>query len=79
MKYLKIEKFIDNQHETTIKIPFFIFRIFIKFLPKKTIVELSAKGIHLDEILAAYAQKIPYACTSYVSENKIKKRIVISL
>lgn len=79
MSHLKIEKFIDNQHEKTIKIPFFLFRVASKLLPKKAIVALSAKGIDFDEILAADEQKIPYTSTIYVAEKSLNKRIVISL
>lgn len=79
MSHLQIEKFIDNQHEKTIKIPFFLFRAPTKLFPKKAVAELVEKGINFNEILAARAQNIPYSKTIYVAEKNISKRIVISL
>lgn len=79
MSHLKIEKFIDNQHEKTIKIPFLLFRIAAKLFPKKAVAELAEKGINFNEILTANEQKTPYNSTIHVVEKKINKRIVISL
>lgn len=79
MNHIKIEKFINDEHETTIKIPFFLFKIAAKFFPKKAISELAEKGINFNEILAARAQNIPYNNTIYVTEKNISKRIVISI
>lgn len=79
MSHLKIEKFINDQHEKTIHVPFFLFKIATKLFPKKAVIELAEKGIYFNDILAAQAQNIPYSSTIYITEKNIHKRIVISL
>ena len=79
MKHLKIEKFIDDKHEKTIQIPFFLFKIATKLFPKKAVTALAEQGIYFNEILAAQARNTPYSNTIYVTEKNIHKRIIISL
>lgn len=79
MKYLKIEKFIENKLDKTINIPFFIFRMAVSLFPQKALKELGLKGIDFEKMIAAYKEKIPFSSTVEVREKKIYKRIVFSL
>jgi hypothetical protein len=76
---LKIEKFVGETHETTIKIPLLVLHVATKLLPKMAFAALDAKGINLKEILEAKTNGATYSKTINVCEHKINKRVVMSI
>ncbi|CAB3665268.1 MAG: hypothetical protein J0I68_00835 [Achromobacter sp.] len=76
---LKIEKFIDGQHEKTIKAPAFLVSLASKMLPESGHSKLMAQGINLRAMAQAKRSGTAYSTSFSVRERGISKRIVVSL
>ena len=79
MAKVKIEKFIDGQHETSFSVPIFVLRIAKTLLPESALSSLANHGIDVREILKAKDKGIAYAASADVCEHGISKKVVVSL
>ena len=79
MAKVKIEKFIDGQHETSFSVPVFILGIAKILLPESALSSLANSGINVREILEAKDKGITYAASVDVYEHGISKKVVVSL
>ncbi len=79
MANLKIEKFVGETHNTTIKVPLLMLRVATKLLPKKTLTALEAKGIDVKQIFQAETSGGTYRKAIEVRERGINKKIILSV
>lgn len=79
MAKVKIEKFIDGKHETSISVPAFVLGIARTLLPESALSSLASRGINVREILEAKHKRIPYTASVDVCEHGISKKVVVSL
>jgi hypothetical protein len=75
---LKIEKFVGEDHERTLKAPDLLVKLANRVLPESAQAELKAQGIDLREIEAAARQGVPFSTTLAVREGGVDKTVVIS-
>ncbi len=75
---LRIEKFVAGKHKTTIRVPYFVFRLASAVLPCAAHRSLAARGIDLREIKRAIDNKTPYWVALAVCERGVNTRILIS-
>lgn len=79
MARLKIEKFVNGQHESTIRIPTIFVRAGAALLPKSAIDALAKEGLDVAEMLEAMKRGTPYTSSLDVCEQGVEKRITVSL
>lgn len=79
MAKVRIEKFIDGQHETSFNVPTFVLGMAKTLLPESALSLLANSGIKVGEILEAKRKRIPYTASIDVCEHGINKKVVVSL
>jgi len=79
MAKVKIEKFIDGKHETSICVPAFVLGIARILLPESGLISLANNGINVREIMEAKNKGIAYTASVDVCEHGISKKVVVSL
>lgn len=79
MASVKIEKFVDGEHEKSLHVPVFVLAIARRLLFGSALESLARGGVDLQEILEAKQKGASYAKTVYVREHGVSKKIVISL
>jgi len=79
MKTLKIEKFINDQHESTTNVPAALVDLLSFILPKSGVSELQQHGIDLPALVRACKDGTKYTRTIEVKEETIDKKVIISI
>ena len=79
MKTIKIQKFIQDQHEQTLNVPTALFDVLSFILPQAGITELLKHGIDLPAIELACKTDTPYSKTIEVKEGHVLKKVIISV
>ena len=79
MAKVKIEKFIDGKHETSISVPAFVLGIARTLLPESALSSLANNGINVREIMEAKHKGIAYMASVDVCERGVSKKVVVSL
>jgi len=79
MKTIKIQKFINGQHENTINIPAALVDVLSFILPKSGVSELQKHGIDIPALDLACQQNTVYIKTIEVQEGNVHKKIIISV
>ena len=79
MSKLKIEKFINGKHETTISVPTFLIGVAKTLFPESALTALASRGINVRAIAEAKSQGAAYSTSIDVREHGIDKKIVVSL
>lgn len=79
MVKVKIEKFVEGKHETSISVPAFILGIAKALLPGSALSSLATKGIDVQEIMDAKLKGVAYKRTVNVRERGVSKKVVVSL
>ena len=79
MKTIKIQKFINDQHENTINIPAALVDVLSFILPKSGLNELQKHGIDIPALELACQQSTAYSKAIEVQEGSVHKKIVISV
>jgi len=79
MARFKIEKFVNGQHETTIRIPMIFVRAGAALLPKSAIDALAKEGFDVAEMLEAMKRGTAYTSSLDVCEQGVEKRIIVSV
>lgn len=69
---LRIEKFIDGKHETTIRVPTFLIGVAKTLLPESALVALAKRGIDVPAIAAAKSRGVAYSAAIDVREHGTK-------
>jgi hypothetical protein len=79
MAKVKIEKFVDEEHERSLRLPVTVLAIAQTFLPRSALDSLARKGLDVREILDTARNGTGYSKTVYVREHGVSKKIVVSL
>lgn len=79
MAHLKIDTFIGDTAETTIKIPLVAFQIVAGFIPQKIGDALETKGFNLRELLEAAKSAQAHGVLIDIFEHETCERVVISV
>lgn len=79
MAKVKIDKFIDGKHETSISVPTIVLAIAGALLPKSALSSLANNGINVREIMQAKHRGTAYTASVDVCEHGISKKVVVSL
>jgi hypothetical protein len=79
MKTIKIEKFINGQHEKTTHVPVALLDVLSFILPRSGVSELLKHGIDLSALQLACKEETPYSKTIEVEEGSVLKKVVISV
>ncbi|MDR3410089.1 MAG: hypothetical protein P4L87_03945 [Formivibrio sp.] len=76
---LRIEKFVGDKRETTLRVPDFVVSLASALLPESAHVSLAERGLRLRDIAVARKEGAPYLASTTVCEHGVSKKIVISL
>ena len=76
---IKIEKFINGEHETSFNVPAFVFGLARTLLPESALYSLAKSGINVRAILEAKDKGVTYTASVDVCERGINKKVVVSL
>jgi len=79
MARLTIEKFVNGQHEKTIRIPTAVVKAGAALLPKSAIDALAEEGLNVADILEAMKRGTPYTASLDVCEQGVERRVTVSL
>jgi hypothetical protein len=79
MKTIKIQKFINEQHEKTMNVPLVLVDALSFILPQGGVSELQKHGIDLPALDQAHKTNTPYTKTIEVKEGAVLKKVIISL
>ncbi len=79
MATVKVDKFIGDKHETSIRVPTFVLGIAKTVLPESALSSLAHHGINVCEIMEAKHKGVDYTTSVDVCEHGISKKIVVSL
>lgn len=79
MAKVKIEKFVGEDYERSLRIPVQVLTIARMLLPRSALDSLARKGLDIREILDTARNGTGYTKTVYVREHGVSKKIVVSL
>jgi hypothetical protein len=79
MSKIKVEKFVDGVVENSLGVPVFALNVLTQLLPESAINELAGRGIDIQAILRAQKLGTLYSSSVEVTENRVKKTVVISV
>jgi hypothetical protein len=79
MKTIKIQKYINDEHEKTISVPVALIDALSFILPQAGVSELLKHGIDLPAIELACKEDNTYSKTIEVKEGSVLKKIIISV
>ena len=79
MKTIKIEKFINGQHEKTTNVPASLVDVLSFILPQSGVSELQKHGIDLPALELACKEDKTYSKTIEVKEGSVLKKVIISI
>ncbi|MGB3212918.1 MAG: hypothetical protein WBB19_19610 [Desulforhopalus sp.] len=74
-----IDKYRNETHETTLKVPPLLLRVVTRFLPECALTSLEEKGIELKKITAAQKNEETYCRTIHAKEKNIDKVITLAV
>ena len=79
MKTIKIQKYVNDQHDKTMKVPVALVDALSLILPQSGVIELEKHGIDLPALQLAIKNNTQYSKIIEAREGNILKKIIISV